>query len=187
MSAAAALFSEQGYSGTSVREICQLADVSSNMIHHYFGNKQKLYDEVLAGFTDDVWVVPLRIIAQAPRSVDDLRLRLEIFVGETMEALIKHRLVYEMIVRERLILDVFVTYTSKLLAFLKLAQQMGFTRKSIDLDMITGLILDRVGNQILYASWIEDTSGFNVLTDVDYRSRWVRANLDVFLGGILAD
>ena len=39
MSSGAALFSEKGYAGVSVREICKHAKTSMNMIHHYFKNK----------------------------------------------------------------------------------------------------------------------------------------------------
>jgi len=38
----ATLFSEKGYSGVSVREICKHADTSISMFHHYFDNKAGL-------------------------------------------------------------------------------------------------------------------------------------------------
>ena len=54
---------EKGFAGASVREICKAADVSSNMIHHYFGSKQGLYDAVLERFSENVFDVPIRVIS----------------------------------------------------------------------------------------------------------------------------
>jgi hypothetical protein len=53
--------------------------------------------------------------------------------------------------------------------------------------MVTGLVRDRLGNQILYAGMLKDRSTPNVISDEAYRKRWLAANIDVlihaFLGG----
>lgn len=40
------LFSKQGFSGTSTREISKAADVNVSMISYYFGSKEKLYESI---------------------------------------------------------------------------------------------------------------------------------------------
>lgn len=45
--AAASLFAQKGFSGTSVRDIVNLARVNVSAIHYYFGDKRKLYKETL--------------------------------------------------------------------------------------------------------------------------------------------
>lgn len=41
------LFAQKGFSGTSVRDIVQAAEVNVSAIHYYFGDKRKLYKETL--------------------------------------------------------------------------------------------------------------------------------------------
>ncbi|MFQ5439734.1 MAG: TetR/AcrR family transcriptional regulator [Paracoccaceae bacterium] len=186
LAAGTELFSAKGYEGASVREICSLAQTSSNMIHHYFGSKKGLYDEILSGFSHSVFSVPLRIISVAPRSREDLISRLEIFVGETLEALIPRRELFEMIARERIVFDVFAGYNERLVEFIEAGKAAGFVRAGIDTEMLTGLILDRVGNQIHFAKWIREYGGTDIGDDSDYRERWLKANLDLVFNGLLA-
>ncbi len=183
--AGTALFSQHGFAAATVRDICGHAEVGGNMVHHYFGNKQGLFDEIMSGFTEDVWQVPIRIIASPPESMESLISRLEIFFEETFEALVAHRRLYEMAVREKMIFEVFTSYTTQFVRYIEAAKQAGFVRETLDIEMLTGFVLDRLGNQILFASWIEKTSGHNVLTDRDYRRRWLKANLDVVFHGML--
>ena len=180
------LFSKHGFAGASVRDICALGDTGINMIHHYFGNKQGLYDEILSGFSEDVWTVPARIISHHPRSKDHMVSLLEIFIEETFEALIANHQLFELVVRERMVFETFASYSEKLSAFMKAAQTAGYMRSSADPTMLTGFILDRVGNQVLYAAWIKETTGDNVLTDKAYRQRWLHSNIDLMLNGFIA-
>lgn len=43
MEAAIALFAEQGFHGTTMRDIAQRAGVSQGLLHHHFGNKERLW------------------------------------------------------------------------------------------------------------------------------------------------
>lgn len=185
IAAGASVFSEKGYGGASVRKICELAGTSSNMIHHYFGSKQGLYDEVLTEFSERVLEAPIRIISEPPRSHENLVTRLEIFIEETLAALTAQPNIYRLVVRERIVFTVFESYNEQLVRFLKAGQKAGIVRKELDSEMLTGMILDRLGNQILYSTWIKETGGENILSAGPYRKRWMSANIDLFLHGIL--
>lgn len=187
LKAGAFIFASEGYGGASVRRICEIAGTSSNMIHHYFGSKQGLYDEILAGFTENVLNVPMRIISEPARSRENLVSRLEIFIAETLEALIAHQELFRLVIREQVIFDFFGTYDKQLVQFIEAAKKTGLVRAELDTEMLTGLILDRLGNQILYASWIKETSGANIETDGPYKKRWLSANIDLIMNGIMAE
>lgn len=45
--AAATLFSQKGFEGTSMRDISSAADVNLAMINYYFGSKEKLFEAVM--------------------------------------------------------------------------------------------------------------------------------------------
>ncbi|PTY08392.1 TetR/AcrR family transcriptional regulator [Opitutaceae bacterium EW11] len=46
--AATKLFARSGFDGTTVDEVVDTAGVNKRMVYHYFGNKEQLYQEVLA-------------------------------------------------------------------------------------------------------------------------------------------
>ena len=46
MEAAEELFAEKGFSGTSVRDIADAADVNVAMISYYFGSKEKMVNKL---------------------------------------------------------------------------------------------------------------------------------------------
>jgi len=48
---AEALFSENGFEGTSIRDIATAADVNVAMISYYFGSKEKLFEEMVQSRT----------------------------------------------------------------------------------------------------------------------------------------
>ncbi|MFT4717472.1 MAG: AcrR family transcriptional regulator [Paracoccaceae bacterium] len=179
-------FSEKGFSGASVRMICKRAETSSNMIHHYFGSKQGLYDEILSSFSERVFMVPIRIIREPAKSREHLEARLEFFVEETLEALIAQADIYRLVVREQVIFEPFVKYNEQLVKFLDASKKSGFVREDLDSEMLTGLILDRLGNQVLFAPWMEEIDGKSVLSDETYKRRWLKANTDLILHGIVS-
>lgn len=49
IAAATELFAQNGFEGTSIADIAQLADVNHSLIFHYFGNKEKLWTAVKQG------------------------------------------------------------------------------------------------------------------------------------------
>ena len=182
---AARIFGEKGFAASSVREVCKAADTSSNMIHHYFGSKQGLYDAVIERFSEDVFDVPMRVISNSPSSVEGFSTRLQIFFEESLEALIANRQVYELANRERLVVPSFANYNASLIAYMEAGKAHGFVRSDLDSEMITGLFLDRLGPQIFYAEKIKELQGENLLDNGEYRRRWMNANLDLFLNGIV--
>lgn len=188
LEAAATLFSEKGFAGVSVRAICDAAGTGNNMVHHYFGSKRGLQDAIVSQFSTEVFSVPIRIMTKLPNTKSELTSRFELFVEETLEALIAHRPIFMMIMQEKLIPNdsPFIAYSQHFIAFLEHGKKQGFVNDAIEPSMLTGLVLDRLSNQVLYASVIKQQSGDDIIDDPDYRSRWLRANIDLFLYGFTA-
>lgn len=182
----ARLIAEKGFDGASVREICSDAATSINMIHHYFGSKQGLLDAIVEQFSSGVFVVPLRIIERDPRSAEDFISRMELLFEATLDAYIEHRAVFLVVVREQADPEALPEFMSRFADFLDRSKRLGFVRPEVDSEMITGFLLDRILNQVQLAPWIKRNYGLDLLTDTDYKQRWCRSNLDVFLNGVLA-
>lgn len=188
LEAGATLFAEKGYKGASIREICDQAGTGNNMIHHYFGSKQGLYAAIISQFTSEVFTVPIRIMQKLPDTQAEFISRFELFVEETLEAMISNRFLFAMILQEEMQPEEspFIAYTSNFVSFIDHGKKKGFVNESIDPSMLTGFILDRLSNQVLHAKTIKQSAGSDVASDTDYKDRWLRANLNLLLHGFLA-
>ena len=184
--AAAQLFAAKSFDGVSVREICKEAGTGINMIHHYFGNKDGLLEAIAERFDERVYAVPLRLLETPAASADDLESRMALVFETTLEACIEARDVFMVVLREQPELSTLARYQATLVAFLDTAKTDGLIRESVDTLMISGFLLDRVVSQVQFMPWIKKTSGLDVATDAEYRHRWSKANVDVFLRGVAA-
>ncbi len=155
------------------------------MIHHYFGSKKGLYNAVIEQFSENVFEVPMRVIASIPDTREGFSTRLQIFFEESLVALIENRQFYELANRERLVVPSFYNYNTSIVAFFEAGKDAGFVRPELDIEMLTGVFLDRLGPQLFYAAKIAELQGENLLDNGQYRKRWMSANLDFILNGVL--
>lgn len=176
------LFADHGYAGVSVRKICAQADASSTMIHHYFGSKQGLYDAIVDEFTSAAFEVPLRLISKPPKTQDEFLLRLEMFISETFRALVAQAPVFRIVTRESKSYEGTAQFHAGLRTYLSEAQDAGFVETDLQVELVTGIVLDRLGGQIIYASTVADTSP-TVLNNEAYADEWLAANTSVLLHG----
>ena len=186
LESATELMAERGFAGVSVREICTAAGTSINMLHHYYGSKQGMYDAIIEQFSDEVFAVPMRLLDTAPKSADDVVSRMELLFDATAYAYVTNRSVLLVVIREQASPSALPRYQAALADFIAQAQAAGFVRAGVDASMVVGFMLDRILNQVQMAPWITEHYGTDLLTDEDYRRRWTRANLDVFLHGVVA-
>ncbi len=177
------LFADRGFAGVSVREICKTANASSTMIHHYFGSKQGLFDAIVEEFTQTSFEVPLRLIAKPPKKREEFLLRLEMFISETFRALLVQAPVFRIITRDSRSYVNTAQFHKGLTEYLLLAQEAGFVSADMKIEFITGIVLDRLGGQIMYASMVQDDSP-TVLNDEAYAEEWLAANTAVLIHGL---
>lgn len=178
------LFAEKGVSATSVREVCAHADVSFTMIHHYFGSKQGLLDAILDQFTSETFVVPLRLIQDVPTDATAFARTFELFVSETFEALIAQKYVLKILADQQSEFVGFKEFVGQFTLFLEEAKKHRLVKKNIQADMVAGMLLDRLGNQVMYSVTRKTRKGPDAVMDRAYRKKWLKANVDILLGGI---
>lgn len=185
LEAATKLIADKGLAGASVRDICAEAGVGRNMIHHYFGSKDGLFQAILDNFSSEGFAPAIRTIAAPAATAEEFRIKTELFIAETLEALVTHSRVFRIITREQTHYLPLKEYRATLLNYLDAAQQSGFLRASVQLDMLPGVILDRLGNQVIYALSLGDGTHQNVILDSDYRRDWLKANSDILIFGLV--
>jgi len=185
LASGAELFAEKGFDGVSVRQICAHASTSMNMIHHYFKSKQGLLDAIIEQYTSNVLGVPMRLLEKPARSKEDLLSRLELLFETTLEAYIEHRSLMLVVIREQTSPPALLQYMDRFAKFLEQSKKRGFVRKELDIQMVTGAMLDRILNQVQFAPLLKRTYGIDIMNDAKYRQRWCASNIDLFLHGIV--
>lgn len=183
LEAATKLIAEKGLAGASVRDICAEAGAGRNMIHHYFGSKDGLFQAILDNFSSEGFAPAIRTIATPAESAEEFRIKMELFIAETLEALVTHSRVFRIITREQTHYLPLREYRTALLDFFQAAQQSAFLRASVQLDMLPGIVLDRLGNQVIYALSLGEETDQNVILDGEYRRAWLKANSDILIFG----
>jgi len=186
LASGAAVFAEKGYEGGSTREICQRADTSINMVHHYFGTKANLLEAIIDQFGIQVLALPMKLLATPPKSRDDFISRIELLFHATLEACLEHRPLLMVVVREQAAPPALGDYTENFARFLAEGKHRGFVRKGLDTTMITGAIIDRIISQVLYRPSIESAYGID-MSDSKYLMHWCTSNVDFYLHGMMPD
>lgn len=153
------------------------------MIHHYFGSKEGLYNAIIDEFTSATFDVPLRLIAKPPKTQEEFLLRLEMFMTETFGALVDQAPVFRIIARESKSYVGTSQFHTGLANYLTAAQEAGFLSADLKIGLVTGIVLDRLGGQIMYASMVQDNRP-NVLNDEAYAEEWLNANTAVLIHGL---
>ncbi|NOX31133.1 MAG: TetR/AcrR family transcriptional regulator [Actinobacteria bacterium] len=184
LASGAAVFAEKGYEGGSTREICQRADTSINMVHHYFGTKANLLEAIIDQFGVQVLALPMKLLATPPKSRDDFISRIELLFHATLEACLEHRPLLMVVVREQAAPPALGEYIENFTRFLTEGKHRGFVRKGLDTTMITGAIIDRIISQVLHRPSIEGVYGID-MSDPKYLMHWCTSNVDLYVHGMV--
>ena len=186
ISSGATLFSEKGYAGVSVRAICKHADTSISMIHHYFENKDGLLKVIVDQFSSRAFALPMQLLGKESQSKDDFQSRIVMLFEATLDVCISEREVLLVIMREQSTHPLVIEYHKCFVSFIEKAKKKGFVRKDLDSSMVSGFMMDRILNQVLFAPSIKKDFGTDLLGDPNYRRQWCTANLDLLLNGMLS-
>ena len=191
--AARSLFSERGYSGASVRDICGRAGTSSNAINYHFGSKEQLYKDILGGLASAQLALAEQVLSSTPDSRDEFVVRLELYFSQLLDAYLENRETFRIIAREfeQLlprgdeddVIGKFIDTNRVIAGYVRRAMERGFVAPDIDADVVAGLLLDRVLNQARFTE--AHKRYFDVSTlDGNYREHWLRATLRIVFHGI---
>jgi TetR/AcrR family transcriptional regulator len=152
--AAETLFSDRGFSGTSMRDISSASGISQPLIHHHFGSKQELYVAVRRrGIHDFAERFPdLAVGGDRPIDVRSELTRIFAFLVENQTCL---RLVgWARLEGTHPALPEEADLTRAMVRRIELAQQRGLIRRDIDPVNLSAMLL----SFIIY--WLENRPHF---------------------------
>lgn len=75
-------FWDAGYAATSLEDLMQVSGLGKGSLYAAFGDKRQLFLRALQSYTDDSHRDLRKILADAPRAVDALRMLLEAPIGD---------------------------------------------------------------------------------------------------------
>ena len=92
-------FAKKGYDGARLGQIARSADVQQALIHHYFDDKQRLYQEVIERALEAMSIEGWDVVHRVAQPLDGTRIPeiVEAFVDLLMRQAIEHGSVYAII------------------------------------------------------------------------------------------
>lgn len=99
MASARKHFAMHGFQGASLKDVAGEAGVANSLINYHFGDKEGLFHACMEPFARGRMEAILRILGE-PRSRDEIRVRIEIFVEEMMVSFINDPYSFEIVDRE---------------------------------------------------------------------------------------
>jgi AcrR family transcriptional regulator len=83
-------FAANGFFAASVHDIARDAGVNVSLVSYHFGGKEGLFKSCLERVGSDQLHVAVRVLSKEPETIDEIKIRLEMFVDEMLLYGIKH-------------------------------------------------------------------------------------------------
>jgi AcrR family transcriptional regulator len=193
LSTATRLFAAQGYDGTSTKDICETAGVNIAALHYHFGSKENLYHHIIEQFATERLDFARKTL-QPPRNIDDFKVRLEIFLRQTIETMIKQKDILRLIQRDvemsdtkskKMYLNTLLKHAQKLWEFFELATKKGIVAADVKPSFAATFLMSNIIHQTRNDEMVKEFAGHS-LSDESYRNDWIQQTLRIFIEGIIA-
>jgi len=178
ISVAERLFAEKGFSGTSIRDISQEADINVSMISYYFGSKEKLIEALFEVRSKDF----LNRLESLLLNLDLSPMqKVNLMIDGVVERLIEKQCFHNIVVREQLsgsrtpiISDLLQGMKIKNLRamenIINEGQQLGVFTKDVDVLMLSTTLFGTINQAISTQSFYRKIHGLEELTQQEFDS-----------------
>lgn len=185
---AARLFAGKGYDGVSIKEISEAAGVNIAAVNYHFDSKENLFRRIIEQFLSDLFASSRKVLLP-PRSPEDLKVRLEVFLRQTVEAIIEQPDVIRIVQREMERSDLIFQKTilehrNALIGFLNQAKKSGLLARDVDAPFAAEFLMGQVANGCRRDSVKKDLFGQSPSAG-KFRDRWIQQTLRLFLRGVM--
>ncbi|MEP7321616.1 MAG: TetR family transcriptional regulator [Saprospiraceae bacterium] len=187
MESAEILFSENGFDGTSVRDIAEKAGVNLAMISYYFGSKEKLMESIFhyrsERLTDQLNQMLRDSLMSSMEKINNL---IDSYIDKFLQQTCFHRIM----VREQLtnakgpmgemILKVKTNNYNLINQLIKEGQKRGEFTKPIDIGMMMATLIGTVNHILSTQHYYRDMENLQDLSEEQFRKH-IRKKLSVHL------
>ena len=174
------LFAENGFNGTSVREIAKNADVNLAMISYYFGSKDKLL-EALFIYRGETTKISLEKILQTP-SLSSLQ-KIHKLIEHYVNRVVAHQAFYKILTREMV-----VNHTGETECIimeikrrnLRIVQQIitegqkeGTFKKQVNVPLLTSVLSGTANSLLSSQKYYKHLSGLDDLDEIEFQKHLI--------------
>ena len=151
---AESLFSENGFEGTSIRDIATAADVNVAMISYYFGSKEKLFEEMVQARTSYMREMIEQIHKEEADPWKKVDSMIDVFSEKILRNTSFHKIMYRemsMDVRSNLSVIICDILSRNALEFSKIIED-GISKKvfrKVDVPLTVGSILGTINQSTM--------------------------------------
>jgi AcrR family transcriptional regulator len=174
--AAQKLFAENGFDGTSVRDIAQEASVNVAMISYYFGSKEKLMEAVFEQKTVDTRIKVETLLQNQSLSYLE---RVNILIEDYVERFIAHQVFHRIMIREQLmeketvISDFIMALKKRNLASIKKliheGQKSGSFKKNIDIVLMMSTMVGTVSHMVTSQRFYREMNNMTDMPEPEFQ------------------
>ncbi len=188
VTAATRLFAEKGYDGVSIKEISESAEVNIAAVNYHFESKEKLFRHIIDQFISDILVLSRKTLLP-PQSPVELRVRLEVYIRQTIEAMMNQPDVFSIMQREmersdHVIQQTILKNRVALIEFLTQAKKNGLLASDVEPSFAAESLTAQVSYARRKTPMGKDLFGHSP-SEEKYREQWIHQTLRVFLGGVV--
>lgn len=186
-------FAVDGYEGASLKKIANEAEIAGSLINYHYGDKEGLFKACTEIFAHSRLEAINRILAE-PKTREDMRVRLEIFVEEMLVSIVADPYGFDIIDREmrsgnervlQLFHDTLLQAFKNVVKFFAQAQENGLMKPGQD-PLVVAILLfnstcDSARKDFLAKRF------FNIsFEQPDWRKKFVEHVVSLFMNGVIA-
>ena len=184
-------FSEKGFEGASIRDICDGVKVNVSAIKYHFGGKEGLYRECFKIYGESRLNSASKILSKA-NSIDELKLRIKLFCEDFIQEGLENMHSTKMICREietenplieDIFQDTFLKVYSTIVEIFEDAKEKGLIRKDLDSMIITSAFFHSLTTS-LRLNHVGEKYFSKSLRDPIYSELFINNIIAIFFDGI---
>ena len=172
------LFAQNGFAGTSVRDIAHDADINISMISYYFGSKEKLIETLFKIRTDESRTQIETLLSD--EGLTGLQ-KMNILIDNVIERLLGNQCFHNILLREQLssertplISDYIMNLKLRNAELMKRlifdGQQTGEFRKNIDMSLMTTTLYGTVNQALATQKFYRRLNSLESMPEEDFQT-----------------
>lgn len=177
MESAEKLFSENGFAGTSVRDIADDANVNLAMISYYFGSKEKLMESIFR-YRGETIKLQLENMLQDKKmsSLEKVNTLIENYINRIMQQQCFHKIMSrEQMVHaggtmHKLILQLKKTNQSLIKELIAEGQRRGEFRKNIDVPLMMATLVGTTSHLVTTQHYYRELNDLRSMKDEEFQN-----------------
>jgi AcrR family transcriptional regulator len=187
MQAAETLFAEQGFKGTSVRDIAETAGINLAMVSYYFGSKEKLF-EAMFEYRSDVFKLHIESMIRN-KQLSPME-KMENLIDQYIQKFTSQQCFHRVLVREQMVNNnEFITSQIQNLKkrnqllikkLVKEGQDKGVFRKDIDIPLMMITLVGTVSQLVTTQRFYKEMNGMKSLSEEAFQEQ-IRQKLSAHL------